>query len=93
MTTSTPTTPVSPTLVIIRGNSGSGKTTAAREARRLGRGAALVEQDYFRRTVLREHDSAHIQPVAPVFITATVRTALDPGCTPLAGRGAPPERM
>jgi uridine kinase len=31
-------------LVVIRGNSGSGKTTAAREARRrFGRGAGLVE--------------------------------------------------
>ncbi|MFC6021329.1 AAA family ATPase [Plantactinospora solaniradicis] len=80
MTTSNPTAPVSPSLVIIRGNSGSGKTTAAREVRRrFGRGAALLEQDYLRRTVLREHDSAHIQPVAPAFITATARAALDLG--------------
>ncbi|MEV6813178.1 AAA family ATPase [Micromonospora sp. NPDC051296] len=69
-----------PALVIVRGNSGSGKTTAAREARRrYGRGVALLEQDYLRRTVLREHDSAHIDPVAPAFITATARTALDLG--------------
>ncbi|NLU78178.1 kinase [Micromonospora sp. HNM0581] len=69
-----------PTLVIIRGNSGSGKTTAAREVRRrYGRGAALLEQDYLRRTLLREHDSTHIDPVAPTFITATARTALDLG--------------
>ncbi|MEH0822166.1 MULTISPECIES: AAA family ATPase [unclassified Micromonospora] len=69
-----------PTLVIIRGNSGSGKTTTAREVRRrFGRGAALLEQDYLRRTVLREHDSAHIDPLAPAFITATARTALDLG--------------
>ncbi|WDZ82673.1 AAA family ATPase [Micromonospora cathayae] len=80
MTTSNPPKPVPPTLVVIRGNSGSGKTTAAREARRrFGRGAALLEQDYLRRIVLREHDSAHIQPVAPTFITATARTALDLG--------------
>ncbi|MDG4795479.1 AAA family ATPase [Micromonospora sp. WMMD1082] len=73
-------TPDSPTLVIIRGNSGSGKTTAAREVRRrFGRGAALLEQDYLRRTLLREHDSADIDPVAPAFITATARTALDLG--------------
>ncbi|WBB91545.1 AAA family ATPase [Verrucosispora sp. WMMC514] len=72
--------PGSPTLVIIRGNSGSGKTTTAREVRRrFGRGAALLEQDYLRRTLLREHDSAHIQPVAPSFITTTARTALDLG--------------
>lgn len=69
-----------PILVIVRGNSASGKTTAAREARRrYGRGAALLEQDYLRRTLLREHDSAHINPVAPTFITTTARTALDLG--------------
>ncbi|MEU5563481.1 AAA family ATPase [Micromonospora musae] len=69
-----------PVLVIVRGNSESGKTTAAREARRrYGRGAALLEQDYLRRTMLREHDSAHIDPVAPPFITATARTALELG--------------
>lgn len=38
-----------------------------------------LEQDYLRRTVLREHDSAAIGPVAPTFITATARTALDLG--------------
>lgn len=69
-----------PVLVIVRGNSASGKTTAAREARRrYGRGTALLEQDYLRRTLLREHDSTHIDPVAPTFITATARTALDLG--------------
>ncbi|MDG4817027.1 MULTISPECIES: AAA family ATPase [unclassified Micromonospora] len=80
MPTSRPGDLVPPTLVIIRGNSGSGKTSAAREARRrYGRGAALLEQDYLRRTLLREHDTAHINPVAPAFITATARTALDLG--------------
>ncbi|MFI9643584.1 AAA family ATPase [Micromonospora sp. NPDC051925] len=80
MTTSNPTKPPPPTLVIIRGNSGSGKTTTAREVRRrFGRGAALLEQDYLRRIVLREHDSAGIGPVAPAFTTATARTALDLG--------------
>lgn len=73
-------TDLAPTLVIIRGNSGSGKTTTAHEVRRrYGRGAALLGQDYLRRTLLREHDSAHIDPVAPRFITATARTALDLG--------------
>ncbi|MFG3702751.1 AAA family ATPase [Micromonospora sp. NPDC047620] len=72
--------PQLPALVIVRGNSASGKTTAAREARRrYGRGCALLEQDYLRRTLLREHDSAHIQPVAPTFIAETARTALDLG--------------
>ncbi|MBL6279708.1 kinase [Micromonospora fiedleri] len=69
-----------PTLVIIRGNSGSGKTTTAEEVRRrFGRGAALLEQDHLRRTVLGEHDSSHVDPVAPAFIAATARTALDLG--------------
>ncbi len=74
------TTTNSPTLVIIRANSGSGKTTTAREVRRrYGRGAALLEQDHLRRVVLREHDSSHIKPVAPAFITATARAALGLG--------------
>ena len=69
-----------PTLVVIRGNSGSGKTTIAREVRRrYGRGCALVEQDYLRRIVLREHDSDRTDPVAPAFIAATARNALDFG--------------
>ncbi|SCL43071.1 AAA family ATPase [Micromonospora aurantiaca] len=69
-----------PTLVIVRGNSGSGKTTAAREVRRrYGRGCALIEQDYLRRVMLCEHDSSRTNPVAPTFITATAKTALDLG--------------
>jgi adenylate kinase family enzyme len=68
-----------PTLIVIRGNSGSGKTTAAHEVRRrYGRGCALVEQDYLRRTVLREHDRAE-GAVAPGFIAATVRHLLGAG--------------
>lgn len=70
----------SPTIVVVRGNSGSGKTTTAREVRRrYGRGCALLEQDYLRRIVLREHDSSRIDPVAPTFIVATARSALDLG--------------
>jgi adenylate kinase family enzyme len=69
-----------PTLIVIRGNSGSGKTTVGREVcRRYGRGCALIEQDYLRRIVLREHDTSRADPVAPAFITATVRNALDLG--------------
>ncbi|WP_433302344.1 kinase [Actinoplanes sp. CA-030573] len=72
--------PAFPTLVIIRGNSGSGKSTAAREVRRrYGRGCALVEQDQLRRVVLREHDIAAAEPVAPGFIAAVARAALDSG--------------
>ena len=64
-------------LIVIRGNSGSGKTSVAREVRqRYGRGCALVEQDYLRRIVLREHDSAGL---APRLIGATAQTALAGG--------------
>jgi predicted kinase len=68
------------TLVIIRGNSASGKTTAAREVRaRYGRGAALIEQDYLRRVLLCEHDTSSIEVAAPAVIAATARAALDHG--------------
>lgn len=74
-------TPVAQTtLVVIRGNSGSGKTTTAREVRRrYGRGAALIEQDYFRRIVLREHGGSAMSPVAPGFIDVNVRHLLGAG--------------
>lgn len=63
-------------LVVIRGNSGSGKSTAARSLRLgYGRGCALVEQDYLRRIVLRERDEPG--GVAPALIEQTVRFALD----------------
>lgn len=63
-------------LVVLRGPSGAGKSSAARELRRrIGRGVALVEQDYLRRIVLREHDlpgAANID-----LISQTARFALD----------------
>jgi predicted kinase len=65
-------------LLILRGNSGSGKSTTAQEIRRrVGRGVAWVEQDYLRRILLREHD----RPAAPNIglIDQTVRYALDHG--------------
>lgn len=44
-------------LIILRGNSASGKTTLARNLQRaMGRGTANIGQDHFRRVVLREHD-------------------------------------
>lgn len=48
----------SPTrLIVLRGNSGSGKSSVAAEIRALyGRGIALVGQDNLRRVVLRERD-------------------------------------
>lgn len=45
------------TLFVLRGPSGAGKSTIARLLRHeLGRGAALVEQDYVRRRLLGERD-------------------------------------
>ena len=74
------TTIATPTLVIVRGNSGSGKSTVAKEVRRrFGRGCALLEQDYLRRVVLREHGSSSSPTVAPGFITTMAHTALDAG--------------
>jgi predicted kinase len=68
----------SPTLVVIRGNSGSGKSSLAKALRlHYGRGCALVEQDYLRRVVLREHDVPG--GLAPRLIAQTVRFALDNG--------------
>ena len=44
-------------LILIRGNSASGKTSLARELQvAMGRGTANIGQDHFRRVVLREHD-------------------------------------
>ena len=44
-------------LVVIRGNSASGKSAVAGKIRaRYGRGLAIVGQDNLRRVVLREHD-------------------------------------
>jgi predicted kinase len=66
------------TLVVIRGNSGSGKSTVARELQhRYGRGCALVEQDYLRRMVLRERDFPG--GLAPTFIAHTVSFLLANG--------------
>jgi adenylylsulfate kinase-like enzyme len=65
-------------LVILRGNSASGKSTIAKLLReRLGRGVAWVEQDYLRRTVLREHDRPGLPNLG--LIDVTTRYALDAG--------------
>jgi hypothetical protein len=69
-----------PILVVIRGNSGSGKTTTAREVRRrFGRGCALIELDQVRREVLREHGGGRMDPVAPGFVAGMARMALEAG--------------
>ncbi len=75
-----PTGTGSPTtkLIIIRGNSGSGKSTIAKRLqRRYGRGCALIEQDYLRRIILRERDEPG--GIAPDFINHAARFALDHG--------------
>jgi predicted kinase len=65
-------------LVILRGNSASGKSTIAKLLReRLGRGVAWVEQDYLRRTVLREHDRPGLPNIGLIDMVA--RYALDAG--------------
>jgi adenylate kinase family enzyme len=64
-----------PKLIILRGNSGSGKSTVAESLReRMGYGTALVEQDYIRRKLLREQD----KPAQPniELIAMNVRFAL-----------------
>jgi predicted kinase len=44
-------------LIVLRGNSGSGKSTVAKALREAyGRGIAWVSQDLIRRTILREKD-------------------------------------
>lgn len=46
-----------PRLIVLRGNSGSGKSTVAKALRdAYGRGVAWVGQDLIRRTILREND-------------------------------------
>jgi adenylate kinase family enzyme len=65
-------------LVILRGASGSGKSSTARAVReRWGRGVAWVEQDYLRRILLREHDVPGGVNIG--LIDATVRHCLDAG--------------
>lgn len=65
-------------LVVLRGNSGSGKSTVARALRdAYGRGLAWVSQDLIRRTILREKD----QPggVNVGLIDQVARYSLDHG--------------
>lgn len=65
-------------LVVLRGNSGSGKSTTARTLReRLGRGTAWIEQDYLRRILLREYDLPGGVNIG--LIETNVRYALDHG--------------
>jgi len=63
--------PYEPGLIVLRGNSGSGKSTVAAEIRaRYGRGIALVGQDNLRRIVLREREVAGGANIALIDLVA-----------------------
>ncbi|MEU9999158.1 AAA family ATPase [Streptomyces sp. NPDC050848] len=65
-------------LVVLRGNSASGKSSVAAGLReRFGRGLALVGQDNLRRLVLRERDRPGAANIGLIDLTA--RYALDAG--------------
>jgi predicted kinase len=65
-------------LIVVRGNSGSGKSSVAAGIRaRHGRGIALVGQDNLRRIVLRERDVPGGANIG--LIAAVARYALDHG--------------
>ncbi|MEU6757100.1 AAA family ATPase [Streptomyces sp. NPDC046685] len=65
-------------LVVLRGNSASGKSSVAAGVReRFGRGLALVGQDVLRRDVLREHDRPDGANIG--LIDTVARYALDAG--------------
>jgi predicted kinase len=67
------------TLVVLRGNSGSGKSTVAQGLREAcARKVVWIEQDYVRRIVLAE-DGGEQQPLAAVMIETMARSALDVG--------------
>jgi predicted kinase len=65
-------------LIVVRGNSGSGKSAIAAELReRYGRGVAIVSQDNLRRVVLRDRDRRGAANIGLIGLTA--RYALDHG--------------
>lgn len=66
-----------PKLIVLRGNSGSGKSTAARRLREVSsRKIAYVEQDNIRRTILKEKetdDGANIALISDIVEFALAR--------------------
>lgn len=76
-------------LIVLRGNSASGKSSVAAGLRdSFGRGLAVVGQDNLRRTVLRERDRPGAANIGLIDLTA--RYALDAGLC--GGRGHPLRR-
>lgn len=66
------------TLIVVRGNSGSGKSTVAR-ALQQELGAVWIEQDYLRRTVLGER--GNYSPLTVELIAQSAALALQHGRT------------
>jgi len=65
-------------LIVLRGNSGSGKSTVAKALRdAYGRGVAWVSQDLVRRTILREEDRPGAANIG--LIDQVARYSLDHG--------------
>jgi predicted kinase len=68
---------VTPQLIVVRGNSGSGKSSVVERIRRqYGHGIAYIEQDYVRRTVfqeLAEPDGANIELIGQMARYALAR--------------------
>lgn len=63
-------------LVVLRGNSGSGKSTVAKALRERGQSKiAIVEQDYLRRFILQEKENQGTDSIG--LIQQTVEFALD----------------
>ena len=67
------------TLIVIRGNSGSGKSTVAEQIRAQCSGVAVVGQDYLRRVVLKDKDRPGAANIG--LIDLVTRYALDAGYT------------
>lgn len=67
-------------LVILRGDSASGKTTTALALReKLGPKVALIHQDYFRREILSNDDRRQRSRDAGILIVGAARDALNLG--------------
>lgn len=65
-------------LVILRGDSASGKTTTAHALQsELGARVALIHQDYIRREMLHERDRRRRSKDASILLVGAARQALD----------------